>query len=171
MSDKKPELSHPELSHIDERGQAHMVDVSMKEPTDRTAVASALVQVSDEIRAKVLNGDTPKGEVLPTARIAGIQAAKRTPDWIPLCHTLPLGSVSIDFKSVEGGLLVVCTARAHALTGVEMEALVGASAAALTVYDMTKAISKATVIGPVRLESKTGGKSGDFSAGDEAGTP
>lgn len=150
------------LTHIDDAGRANMVDVSHKETTDRAATASARITMPDDLKQRIIHGNTPKGEVLATARIAGIQAAKRTADWIPLCHTLPLGSVSIEFTSAEGALVVFCTARTRATTGVEMEAMVGASAAALTVYDMTKALDKRLEIGPIRLESKTGGKSGEF---------
>jgi len=156
----------PPLTHLTEEGQAHMVDVSEKAVTAREAVASAAVTMTPDVLARLIGGDLPKGEALGTARIAGIQAAKRTGEWIPLCHPLGLDWVQVEFTRVSAGVLrVECTARTVARTGVEMEAMVGAAAAALTIYDMAKAADKSIVIGPIQLERKTGGKSGDFRRG------
>ncbi len=150
-------------SHIDESGAARMVDVSAKEVTGREASASAVVRMTTVVLDTIFGSGLPKGDALSTARIAGIQAAKRTAEWIPLCHVLPLDWVQIDFaRTGDETLRIECTARATARTGVEMEALVGVSAAALTVYDMAKSLDKSTVIGPIQLERKSGGKSGDF---------
>lgn len=149
------------LSHYDEAGQASMVDVSGKQPSRRTAMASAFVELSSQVlRALPQN---PKGNPLEVARFAGIQAAKRTSDLIPMCHPLPLTHVDVQATIEEGGVRIDATAVTFGVTGVEMEALTAASVAALTVYDMTKALDKAIVIRSVQLESKTGGKSGDYS--------
>jgi cyclic pyranopterin monophosphate synthase len=149
------------LSHFDKAGQASMVDVSAKPPTRRTATASAFV----ELPAAVLKAlpQNPKGNPLEVARIAGIQAAKRTSELIPLCHPLALTHVDVQAEVVKGGVRITASAATTGPTGVEMEALTAAAVAALTVYDMTKALDKAIVIREVRLESKTGGKSGDFA--------
>jgi len=150
-------------SHIDETGAARMVDVSAKGVTQRVATASAVVRMTTVVLDAIFGSGLPKGDALSTARIAGIQAAKRTAEWIPLCHVLPLDWVQIDFaRSGQETLRIECTARATARTGVEMEALVGVSAAALTVYDMAKSLDKSVVIGPIQLEQKSGGKSGDY---------
>ncbi|MFQ5461560.1 MAG: cyclic pyranopterin monophosphate synthase MoaC [Phycisphaerae bacterium] len=159
------ESNEPErpLTHLTEAGQARMVDVSEKAVTTREAVASAVVTMAPDVLERLLGGDLPKGEALGTARIAGIQAAKRTGEWIPLCHPLGIDWVQVEFTKVSAGVLrVACMARTVARTGVEMEAMVGAAAAALTIYDMAKAADKSIVIGPIQLERKTGGKSGDF---------
>lgn len=154
---------NPNLSHIAPSGEVRMVDVGGKDVTSRVAVASAQVQAGSSILDAIMTGKLPKGDALATARIAGIQAAKRTAEWIPLCHTLAVTSVSVDFDRIAPETLcVICTAKAHAATGVEMEALVGASAAALTLYDMAKAASKSIIIGPIQLERKSGGKGGDY---------
>jgi len=140
-----------------------MVDVSAKSVTAREAVASGEVHMKAEVLDALFAGDLPKGDALATARIAGIQAAKRTGEWIPLCHPLALDWVQIDFeRNAPDTLTIRCTARTTARTGVEMEAMTGVSLAALTVYDMVKAADKAVVIGPVMLERKTGGKSGEY---------
>lgn len=140
-----------------------MVDVSDKAVTVREAVASAMIRIKPGVLDALMAGNLPKGDALNTARIAGIQAAKRTSEWIPMCHILALDFVGIDFaRNSSGELLITCTAWATARTGVEMEALTGAAAAALTVYDMTKSADKSMEIGPIRLERKTGGKSGDY---------
>jgi cyclic pyranopterin monophosphate synthase len=151
----------PKLSHFDEAGQASMVDVSVKQATRRTATASAFVELS----AAVLQAlpSNPKGDPLQVARIAGIQAAKRTSDLIPMCHPLALTHVDVQAVVVAGGVRVTATAATTGPTGVEMEALTAAAVAALTVYDMTKALDKGIVIREVRLEAKTGGKSGDYA--------
>ena len=151
------------LSHVGPAGEARMVDISSKEVTVREAQASAVIRMKPQVLELVMGGSLPKGEVLGTARIAGVQAAKRTSEWIPMCHTLPLDWVETDFSVTEPDTLrIICTAKTTARTGVEMEALTGASAAALTVYDMAKAADKTMVIGPIQLERKTGGKSGTY---------
>jgi len=148
------------LSHFDSSGRAAMVDVSSKAPTRRTATASAFVELSATVLAALPSN--PKGNPLEVARFAGIQAAKRTADLIPMCHPLPLTHVDVQAEVVDGGVRIVATAATTAQTGVEMEALTAATVAALTIYDMTKALDKAIVIRNVQLESKSGGKSGDF---------
>lgn len=154
-------MSDPDkLSHYDESGQARMVDVSAKEPTRRTATASAFVELSAAVLAALPSN--PKGDPLQVARIAGIQAAKRTSDLIPMCHPLPLTHVDVQAEIAEGGVRIRATAATTAQTGVEMEALTAAAVAALTVYDMTKALDKGIVIRDLKLEAKSGGKSGDF---------
>ena len=156
-----PRSSPPRLSHFDEAGHASMVDVSAKQSTRRSAPASAFIELS----AAVLEAlpANPKGNPLEVARIAGIQAAKRTSDLIPMCHPLPLTHVDVQAKIAKGGVSITATAATTGPTGVEMEALTAAAVAALTVYDMTKALDKAIVIRNVQLEAKTGGKSGDYS--------
>lgn len=148
------------LSHYDDAGQANMVDVSAKQSTQRTATASAFVELSQTVLAALPSN--PKGNPLEVARIAGIQAAKRTSELIPMCHPLALTHVDVQANVVEGGVRIIATAATVGLTGVEMEALTAVSVAALTVYDMTKALDKGTVIREIRLEAKSGGKSGDF---------
>lgn len=140
-----------------------MVDVSSKEVTQRVAVASARVRMQPETLERIRQGTFSKGNVLEVARLAGIMAAKRTAEWIPLCHTLPLEGVTVDFSFRDNSTLAVsATARVTAKTGVEMEALVAVSAAALTVYDMCKAIDRGMVIDGIQLEEKSGGRSGHF---------
>jgi cyclic pyranopterin phosphate synthase len=160
---KKTESKSTVLSHYDEAGQASMVDVSAKQLTRRTATASAFVELSKAVLAAVPSN--PKGNPLEVARIAGIQAAKRTSELIPMCHPLALTHVDVRAKIVAGGVRITATAATTGPTGVEMEALTAAAVAALTVYDMTKALDKAIVIRNVQLEAKTGGKSGDYSRG------
>ena len=157
-----------ELTHLDERGQAAMVDVSEKSITTRTAVAAGEVHMTPATLAAIREGAAPKGDVLAAARIAGIQAAKRTPELIPLCHTLLLTKVAIDFVIDEAASCVAITAtvRCNGQTGVEMEALTAVSVAALTLYDMAKALDKTMVIENIRLLEKAGGKSGDWRRGD-----
>jgi cyclic pyranopterin monophosphate synthase len=156
-----PERSRPALSHYDDSGKASMVDVSAKVPTRRTATASAFVELSAAVIAALPNN--PKGDPLEVARFAGIQAAKRTSELIPMCHPLPLTHVDVQARIEGNGVRITATAATIGATGVEMEALTAASIAALTVYDMTKALDKAIVIRNIQLESKSGGKSGDFS--------
>lgn len=140
-----------------------MVDVARKRPTDRTATASALVTIRKDLLDRVMDGGLEKGDALATARVAGILAAKRTSEWIPLCHPLPIAWVAVEFERPRpGALTILCTARTCAQTGVEMEAMTGAAAAALTIYDMVKGADKSVQIGPIRLETKRGGKSGDY---------
>jgi cyclic pyranopterin phosphate synthase len=152
------------FSHFDEEGRAVMVDVSGKSPTLRTASASAQVRMSPETLALVLEGRAAKGDVFAVARLAGIAAAKKTPDLIPLAHPLAIHAVSIDFTTDrESGMIrVESTVRAHERTGVEMEAMVAASIAALAIYDMCKGIDKGITIGEIALLYKEGGKSGVF---------
>ena len=152
-------------THIDESGAARMVDVGKKDATRRTATASGRIRMLPETLSAVLSGNAPKGDVLGTARIAGIMAAKRTSDLIPLCHPLALDSVTLDFEPFDHGIEVTATISLSGKTGVEMEALTAASVALLTLYDMAKALEKGMVIEEVRLVQKTGGKSGDWSRG------
>jgi cyclic pyranopterin monophosphate synthase len=153
-------LTERELTHLDESGEARMVDVGAKQPTMRRAVARARLRMSRETASAVAAGDAPKGDVLGTARIAGIQAAKRTAELIPLCHTIPLSFVGVDCEvDADAGAVTLTTeARTTAATGVEMEALTAASVAALTVYDMVKGIERGVEIADVALLEKTGGK-------------
>jgi cyclic pyranopterin phosphate synthase len=148
------------LSHFDATGCAAMVDVGGKQPTRRTAIASAFVALSAAVIAALPRN--PKGNPLEVARIAGIQAAKRTAELIPMCHPLALTHVDVETELVAGGVRITATAATVGQTGVEMEALTAAAVAALTVYDMTKALDKSIVIREIRLEAKSGGKSGDF---------
>ena len=157
----EPKNPTPQLSHYDASGQATMVDVGTKQPTRRTAHASAFVELSAAVLAAL--PANPKGNPLEVARFAGIQAAKRTSDLIPMCHPLQLTHVDVEAELVAGGVRIASSATADGPTGVEMEALTAAAVAALTVYDMTKALDKAIVIRSIQLESKSGGKSGDFS--------
>lgn len=141
-----------------------MVDVGAKAETDRVATARAVVRMTPRTAAAVAAGDAPKGDVVGTARLAAIQAAKRTDEWIPLCHTLPLNGfdVEIDVDAASGTVIVTATARVHARTGVEMEAMVGCAAGALTIYDMVKGIERGVVIERVELVEKSGGRSGTW---------
>ena len=151
-----------ELSHVDEAGRVAMVDTSAKPATARRAVASACVLMSPETVAALRAHRTPKGDPLETARLAGIMAAKRTAELIPLCHTLPLAHVEVRATLEDSGVYLEAEAATDAQTGVEMEALTAAAVAALTVYDMCKAVEKGMTITEVRLERKTGGKSGGW---------
>ncbi|MEO8968714.1 MAG: cyclic pyranopterin monophosphate synthase MoaC [Solirubrobacteraceae bacterium] len=153
-----------ELTHLDSDGQARMVDVGAKPATERIAVARAVVQVTPETAGLIVAGNAPKGDVLATARIAGIQAAKRTSDLIPLCHPLALTYVGVDATIDEAGGVIelIAEARTTGPTGVEMEALTGASVAALTVYDMVKGVERGAEITGVHLLSKSGGRSGEW---------
>ncbi|MCR4656928.1 MAG: cyclic pyranopterin monophosphate synthase MoaC [Lachnospiraceae bacterium] len=152
------------LTHIDSRGHAVMVDVSDKEETTRTARAGGTISMSREALSAVIGGNAPKGDVLCTARIAGIMAAKKTSELIPLCHTLMLTKVSIDFEAFEEQSLIsaYCTVKLKGRTGAEMEALTGVSTALLTIYDMLKAIDRSMVISDIRLLEKDGGKTGHY---------
>jgi len=152
------------LTHLDEEGSAHMVDVSAKATTARKAVASGRISMSAEAAAAIAQGLVKKGDVLAVARVAGIMAAKRTSDLIPLCHPIALSSVSVDLDLDGTGVSVTATAKTAGQTGVEMEALTAASVALLTVYDMAKALDKGMIISNVRLLAKSGGKSGDWTA-------
>ena len=154
-----------DLTHIDEHGKARMVDVSGKETTRRVATAQAVLTMQPETMQKIRQNELAKGDALAVARVAGVLAAKRVDELIPLCHSLPLADVSVDFEFGEGRLTIRTSATTVAQTGVEMEALTAATVAALTVYDMAKAVDKRMVIEGVHLVSKTGGKSGSFEWG------
>ena len=151
-----------ELSHLDAQGHARMVDVGEKTVTRRRAAATALVRTRPDVIARIAEGGMPKGDVLAAARVAGIMAAKKTAELIPLCHPLPIDAVGVDFELAADAVRIRAEATTHAKTGVEMEALTAAAVAALTVYDMCKAVDREMTIEQVRLEQKSGGKSGDF---------
>jgi cyclic pyranopterin phosphate synthase len=153
------------LTHLDVRGEARMVDVGGKEITERTARATGRVHMEEATLAILLGGKAPKGDVLAVARVAGIQAAKKTADLIPLCHVLPLTGCEVRFKPdpAGGALHVEATVRCKGRTGVEMEALTAVSIACLTIYDMLKALDRDMTIDAVRLETKSGGRSGDYA--------
>jgi cyclic pyranopterin phosphate synthase len=159
-------MPQPEFTHLDERGQARMVDVGSKPVTERRAVARAVVRVSPETASLLERGDAPKGDVLGVARIAGIQAAKRTADLIPLCHPLPLTFIGVEgtIDADAGAIVLEAEARTTGPTGVEMEAMTGVSVAALTVYDMVKGVQRDAKIEEVALLAKSGGRSGDYRA-------
>jgi cyclic pyranopterin monophosphate synthase len=160
-------MDESELTHLDARGQARMVDVGAKQATERTAVATCTVVIAPATAALLVDGALPKGDALALARVAGIQAAKRTPELIPLCHQIALTGVEVDLDvDVDGGRVVItATVRAFDRTGVEMEALTAASVAALTVYDLVKSVQKDAVVTDLRLRRKTGGHSGDLAFG------
>ena len=155
------------LTHFDVTGDARMVDVSGKDPTDRSATARARIVMQPETLALILRGEAKKGDVLGVARLAGIMAAKRTADLIPLCHPLPLSAVAVELRpdEQESAVEIAATVRTTARTGVEMEALTAASVAALTVYDMCKAVDRGMRIEAIREVRKEGGKSGVFEQG------
>jgi cyclic pyranopterin phosphate synthase len=150
------------LSHVDRRGRVGMVDVSAKDPTRREAVADAEVRMSAAAVRAIRERRVAKGDPLQAARLAGIMAAKRTAELIPLCHQVPLATVEIELEPLPRGYRIVGRAVTTARTGVEMEALVAVSVAALTLYDMLKAVDRAMVIGPIRLREKRGGRSGEY---------
>lgn len=154
------------LTHLDATGKASMVDVSDKDITTRTAVAFGVIRISDEAMRLAISGEAKKGDVFGTARLAGIMAAKRTHDLIPLCHPLALSKVAVDITPHpdEGIIAVEATVRVTGKTGVEMEALTAASVACLTIYDMLKAVDKTMEIGGIKLMHKSGGRSGDYNA-------
>lgn len=156
------------LTHLDESGTARMVDVSDKEATERTATAEGYVRMRPETLTLIVKGDASKGDVLGVARIAGIMAAKRTHDLIPLCHPLALSKVSVDLEPLadQNAVRVEATAKVTGRTGVEMEALTAVSVACLTVYDMVKAVDRGIEITGIRLTAKAGGRSGDWRSGD-----
>jgi len=152
-----------QLTHFNEQNRAKMVDISEKAVTTRVAVARSQVKMKPDTMQRIQEGRIAKGDVLAVAQVAGIMAAKKTADWIPMCHPLPLSGVDIQFHFADEETLVVeTTVKTTGQTGVEMEALTAASAVVLTVYDMCKAMDKEMVLGPTYLVSKTGGKSGDF---------
>ena len=154
------------ISHLNENGEIRMVDVGAKEPSHRRASAQGVVLVGGEIMTKIQNNETPKGNIFEAARIAGIMAAKRTYEMIPLCHQLPLDDIKIDFELEDVRIVITASASTKASTGVEMEALTAVSIAALTIYDMLKALSHSIIIESIRLLTKSGGKSGDYQADD-----
>ncbi len=152
------------LTHLDAHGNARMVDVGGKAASQRIAIASGRIAMSAAALAAIQAGDAPKGNVLAAARIAGIMAAKKTAELIPLCHPLALDAVTLDFAFEAGAIQATSTVLLHGKTGVEMEALTAVSIALLTIYDMAKALDKAMVIGELKLLEKRGGKSGDWAA-------
>lgn len=152
------------LTHLNTSGEAHMVDVSAKVDTLRTAIAQSQVELTAAIVAAITDDNLPKGDLYATARIAGIQAAKKCSDLIPLCHPLPLSKITVDIELQGNSLLITALCKTTGKTGVEMEALTAASVAALTVYDMCKGLDKGMIIRETKLLEKSGGKSGDWSA-------
>jgi cyclic pyranopterin phosphate synthase len=159
----KPDAVKPVLTHLRHDGSAQMVDVSNKAESTREATATATVNSTAEVLALLGSGDLPKGDALAVARIAGILAAKRTSDLIPLCHPLPIAKVTVDFELGTHSVTVFATVKTRGVTGVEMEALTAASVAALSVYDMIKAVDKRAVLTDIRVLAKSGGKSGDWT--------
>ncbi len=153
------------LSHLDERGNARMVDVGGKAVTARRAVAEAVVRMAEETRRRLIEGELPKGDALAVARIAAIQGAKRTAELVPLCHPLPLDSVGVEVEPVEAGVRIEVTVAVTARTGVEMEALTGAAVGALALYDMVKGVERGVEITTVRLLHKSGGRTGTWDRG------
>jgi cyclic pyranopterin phosphate synthase len=160
-------VSDDRLSHVDETGAARMVDVAGKAVTHRRAVASAFVRMKAATLAMIVEGRAPKGDVLAVARVAGIMAAKRTSDLIPLCHPLPLTHATVDFEPTAEGVRITAVAETDGKTGVEMEALTAAGVAALTLYDMCKAVDRGMVVTDVMLLSKEGGRSGSWTAEED----
>jgi cyclic pyranopterin phosphate synthase len=158
-------MTEPRLTHLRDDGSAHMVDVTDKAVTRRTASAQAVLVTREDVVAAIADGSLPKGEAIGTARIAGIMAAKQTSALIPLCHPLPLTKLDVDITAEGDRVLVVATVTTKGVTGVEMEALTAASIAALTLYDMIKAVDNRAVITDVMVLAKAGGKSGDWSRG------
>ncbi|KIX13642.1 cyclic pyranopterin monophosphate synthase MoaC [Dethiosulfatarculus sandiegensis] len=150
------------LTHVNEKGEAHMVDVGEKPPTKRKATASGVVRMQKSTLDLIVQGGLAKGDALAVARVSGIMAAKKTPDLIPLCHPLPISSVKIDFATTENSVKIIATVATTAPTGVEMEALTAVSVAALSLYDMIKAVDRSAIIEQILLEEKSGGKSGHY---------
>lgn len=153
-------MSEHELSHLNQSGEVHMVDVSSKADTDREGVAEALVEMSDATADLLFAGELPKGDALASARIAGIMAAKRTPDLIPLCHPIAISAVTVDISPHKNGVRVLATVKTTGKTGVEMEAMTAVSVAALAIYDMVKGVERGVAIKELRLVKKSGGRSG-----------
>lgn len=150
------------FSHLNEKGEMHMVEVGHKPVTVRRAVAEARVLVSAEVRRAILEGSLPKGDVGAVVRLAGIMAAKRTPELIPLCHPLPLSGIDVNVDPDDRGIVITAEVRTTARTGVEMEAMAAVSVAALALYDMIKGLDRGAVIGPLQLLEKSGGRSGEW---------
>lgn len=155
--------SDRELTHLDEHGEMHMVDVGAKDPSVRVAVAEAEVVMPEDLAARFFAGDLAKGDAPAAARLAGIMAAKKTPDLIPLCHPVALSGVAVDLEPSGRGIRVVATVRALDRTGVEMEAMTAVAVAALTVYDMVKSMERGVTVESVRLLHKSGGRSGEWN--------
>jgi cyclic pyranopterin phosphate synthase len=151
------------FSHLDDEGHAHMVDVGGKSITRRRAVAEAVVEMSPDVKRRLFAGDLPKGDALAVTRVAAIMGAKRTSDLIPLCHPIGLDSVAVTVTKVDAGAHIQVTCKVEARTGVEMEAMTGASVGALTLYDMIKGLDRGAQVGPVRLVAKSGGRSGEWT--------
>ncbi len=152
-----------ELSHLDDQGRAHMVDVSAKPETERTATAEALVATAAATRDAVFGGTLPKGDAIAVVRVAAITGAKRTPELIPLCHPLPITGITAEVERTETGARIVVTVSTMGRTGVEMEAITGAAIGAVTLYDMIKGLDRGAEIGPIRLLAKRGGASGEWT--------
>lgn len=163
MDAVNPEQTPPALTHLRQDGSAQMVDVSNKAETTREATATATVRTTREVMGLLGSGGLPKGDALAVARVAGIMAAKKTPELIPLCHPLPLSKVTVDFQLTADSVDIVATVKTRGVTGVEMEALTAASVAALSVYDMIKAVDKHAVLTEIKVLAKSGGKSGDWT--------
>ena len=155
--------NHHGLTHLRQDGTAQMVDVSNKAQSTREATATATVRSTAEVLGLLVDGELPKGDALAVARVAGIMAAKKTPDLVPLCHPLAISGVTVDLEVLDDAVAITATVRTTDRTGVEMEALTAVSVAALTVVDMVKAVDKAATITDIRVETKTGGKSGDWA--------
>jgi cyclic pyranopterin phosphate synthase len=173
MDKKYPPAQATALTHLNSQGEAHMVDVSAKVATVREAIAVGEIHMTAATLTAIQTGNAPKGDVLATARLAGIMAAKQTANLIPLCHPLPLQKIAVEFTADEAlpGYRIQATVRTKAETGVEMEALTAVSVATLTLYDMAKALDKGMTIQGIALLSKTGGKSGDYHRDQDAPTP
>ncbi|GAC1600763.1 MAG: cyclic pyranopterin monophosphate synthase MoaC [Pseudarthrobacter sp.] len=163
MDAVNPEQTPPVLTHLRQDGSAQMVDVSNKAETTREATATATVRTTREVLGLLGSGGLPKGDALAVARVAGIMAAKKTPELIPLCHPLPLSKVTIDFELGAESVAILAEVKTRGVTGVEMEALTAASVAALSVYDMIKAVDKHAVLTDIKVLAKSGGKSGDWA--------
>lgn len=160
-----------DFPHLDESGEVHMIDVASKDVTDRLAVAECVVTMTDTTKDMLFGNELPKGDALASVRIAGIMAAKKTPDLIPLCHPLLLSGVSVDIVPAATGALITATVSTSGQTGVEMEAMTAVSVAALALYDMVKGVERGVVIGPTRLMLKSGGRSGRWIRDQEPQTP
>lgn len=163
MDPVNAEQTPPVLTHLRQDGSAQMVDVSAKPETTREATATATVRTTGEVMGLLGSGGLPKGDALAVARVAGIMAAKKTPELVPLCHPLPLSKVTVDFSLDAEAVTILATVKTRGVTGVEMEALTAASVAALSVYDMIKAVDKHAVLTDIKVLAKSGGKSGDWT--------
>ena len=155
-------VPEPELTHLNEEGEAHMVNIGDKDVTDRIAVAEGLVTMSDDLASRFFAADLPKGDAAAVARVAGIQGAKKTPDLIPLCHPIPLTGVDVSLERVSHGVKVTATVSTTGRTGVEMEAMTAVATASLAIYDMVKGLERGVTIEAIRLMKKSGGRSGTW---------